>query len=204
MTYGDVRRITLPPAQSTGDAAVEEALRSRRSVRDFADEPLSLAQVSQLLWAAQGITSREGFRTAPSAGALYPLEAYLVVGEAEGVPPGVYAYQPQPHALMAVAEGDRLQRLSDAALSQGWIARASAVIVLGAAARRTTRKYGRRGHRYVHMEVGHAAQNVYLQAMSLGLGTTMVGAFHDEQVRDVLEMADDVEPLCLLPIGRPR
>jgi SagB-type dehydrogenase family enzyme len=204
MSHGDAPPIALPPSQPAGDATVEEALQSRRSVREFTEAPLSLAQVSQLLWAAQGITSPMGFRTAPSAGALYPLEAYLVAGKVTDLAPGVYAYDPHAEALEIRGEGDRRRRLAEAALSQDWIATSPAVIVLGAVARRTTHKYGERGHRYVHMEVGHAAQNVYLQAAALGLGTTMVGAFRDEKVQAVMAMHDDVAPLCLLPIGRPR
>ena len=182
---------------------VERTLATRRSIRDFSDEPLSLAQVSQLLWAAQGQTSPEGYRAAPSAGALYPLDAYLAAGEVAGLAAGVYLYDPRDHALEGIAPLDRRRQLSDAALGQGWIRRAAAVIVLAAVYRRTTRKYGERGHRYVHMEAGHAAQNVYLQAASLGLGTTTVGAFYDERIRAVLELPRAAEPLCLLPIGRP-
>jgi len=196
--------IALPEPQHGLGMPVEQALRSRRSVRGFTGEPLSLAQVSQLLWAAQGITSLRGFRTAPSAGALYPLEVYLVAGDVSGLPQGVYVYDPRVHALGRVAGGDRRRQLSDAALAQDWTATSAAVIVLAAVPRRTTRKYGNRGHRYVLLEAGHAAQNVYLQATSLGLGTTAVGAFRDARIQAALEMPLDHKPLYLLPVGKTR
>jgi SagB-type dehydrogenase family enzyme len=196
-------RIVLPSPEVETGVPVERTLSSRRSVREFSGEPLSLAQISQMLWAAQGKTSTQGYRTAPSAGALYPLDVYLAAGEIAGLPVGVYRYDPTGHALERVALEDRRRQLSDAALAQGWIRSAAAVIVLTAVFRRTTRKYGERGHRYVHLEAGHAAQNVYLQAASLGLGTTTVGAFHDERVKAVLELPPEAEPLCLLPVGRP-
>lgn len=196
-------RIALPAPQIGAGMPVEQALRSRRSIRELDSKPLSLAQISQMVWAVQGTTSPEGYRTAPSAGALYPLDVYLVAGEVTGLPAGVYLYDPRAHELARVAPDDRRRQLGAAALAQGWIGKASAVIVLTAVFRRTTRKYGERGHRYVHLEAGHAAQNVYLQATSLGLGTTTVGAFHDERVKAVLELPQETQPLCLLPIGFP-
>jgi SagB-type dehydrogenase family enzyme len=196
-------RIALPSPEVETGKPVERTLNSRRSIREFSGETLSLAQISQMLWAAQGQTSPQGYRTAPSAGALYPLDVYLAVGEITGLPAGVYLYDPRGHALERVGSEDRRRQLSDAALAQIWIRRAAAVIILAAVFRRTTRKYGERGHRYVHLEAGHAAQNVYLQAVSLGLGTTTVGAFHDERVKAVLELPQEADPLCLLPIGRP-
>ena len=196
-------RIALPEPEVGAGMPVETALRSRRSIRDFNGNPLSLAQVSQMVWAAQGTTSPEGYRSAPSAGALYPLDVYLLTQNVVGLTAGVYLYHPQQHELDKIVAGDRRRELSDAALAQGWIRMAAAVIVLAAVFRRTTRKYGERGHRYVHLEAGHAAQNVYLQATSLGLGTTTVGAFHDERVKAVLELPAEAQPLCLLPIGFP-
>lgn len=199
----DDGRVALPSPEVETGKPVEWTLNSRRSVREFSDETLSLAQVSQMLWAAQGQTGPHGFRTAPSAGALYPLDVYLAVGKIAGLPAGVYLYDSRDHALEMVAPGDRRRQLSDAALAQGWIRTAAAVIVLTAVFPRTIRKYGQRGRRYVYLEAGHAGQNVYLQAASLGLGTTTVGAFHDERVKAVLELPQEAEPLCLLPVGRP-
>ncbi|MFH0943224.1 MAG: SagB/ThcOx family dehydrogenase [Candidatus Beckwithbacteria bacterium] len=195
-------RIKLPEPKFEGKIPVEKAIRERRSVRDYQDESLSLPEISQLLWAAQGITSPEGLRTVPSAGALYPLEIYLVVGKVEGLPPGVYKYQPKDHQLVKVVEGDKRDQLSQAALNQTWIKEAPVVIVISAVYERTTAKYGERGIRYVYMEVGHAGQNIYLQAVALDLGTVTVGAFSDEQVKALLQMAKEEQPLYLMPVGR--
>jgi SagB-type dehydrogenase family enzyme len=195
-------RIKLPEPVYESDVPVEQALLQRQSVRDYTDRPLSLAEMAQLLWAAQGITHSGGKRTAPSAGALYPLEVYLVVGEVGGLADGVYKYIPADHELVRVGEGDRRAELSTAALSQESIEEAPAAIVITAIYERTTVKYGERGIRYVHMEVGSAAQNVYLQAVSLDLGTVFIGAFHDQDVKRVLELPDEEQPLCIMPVGR--
>ncbi len=174
----------------------------RRSVREYADLPLSLEEVSQLLWAAQGITSDWGGRTAPSAGALYPLEVYLVVGSVDNLGVGVYKYQPQEHALVRVGDGDVRAELASAALRQSFVAEAAVDIVIGAVYERTTRKYGDRGVRYVHMEAGHAAQNIYLEVVALDLGTVTIGAFSDELVMDILDMPESEVPLYIMPVGR--
>ena len=174
----------------------------RRSVRSYADEPLTLAEISQLLWAAQGITSPGGGRTAPSAGALYPLEVYLLAGEVTELPAGVYHYISKEHALIPVAEGDHRQALYEAALSQNAVKDAAAVMVITAVYERTTVKYGGRGIQYVHMEAGTAAQNIYLQVVSLDLGTVFIGAFHDDQVKRILRLGKDEIPLAILPVGR--
>ena len=198
------QRIPLPAAASGGEMPVEEALEQRRSIREFSRDGLELDDVSQLLWAAQGVTSRRGFRAAPSAGALYPLELYVVAGDVAGLSPGVYRYRPKKHDLVLVADGDRRKPLAAAALEQGWVRRAPAVLVIAAVYERTMAKYGQRGLRYVHMEVGHAAQNVYLQATARGLGTVMVGAFEDDEVREVLGLPEDHEPLGIMPVGHER
>jgi SagB-type dehydrogenase family enzyme len=198
------QRIPLPAAASGGEMPVEEALEQRRSIREFSRDGLELEDVSQLLWAAQGVTGRRGYRAAPSAGALYPLEIYVVAGDVAGLSPGVYRYRPDKHDLVLVADGDRRKPLASAALDQGWVRRAPAVLVIAAVYERTMAKYGERGRRYVHMEVGHAAQNVYLQATARGLGTVMVGAFDDDEVREVLGLPADHEPLGIMPVGHGR
>ncbi len=195
--------ISLPAPRADSDRSLERTLRERRSVRDFRPAALKLAEVSQLLWAAQGITSREGFRTAPSAGALYPLEVYLVVGRVEGLGAGVYLYRPHGHKLLPVGAGDRRDALAAAAYGQQWVEDGAAVLVFSAVERRTTRKYGSRGVRYVHIEVGHAAQNAFLQAVALGLAAAVVGAFDDARVHDLIDMGEDEQPLYLMPVGRP-
>jgi SagB-type dehydrogenase family enzyme len=191
--------IALPTPEMDGDMSLEETLQTRRSVRSFLDEPLELSEISQLLWAAQGITDSSGKRTAPSAGALYPLEVYLVSKD------GVYHYNPREHSLTSVREGDLRSELCRVALDQEMILEAPVTIVFTAVFERTEKKYGSaRSARYVHMEVGHAAQNVLLQAVALNLGATPAGAFQDEGVHSVLGLPHDHEPLYLIPIGRPK
>lgn len=196
--------VRLPEPSLEGKLPVERALALRRSVREFASEPLPLSAASQLLWAAQGVTEPGGGRTAPSAGALYPLEVYLVAGAVTGLPPGVYHYEPRRHRLVLTAKGDRRAGVAEAALDQDWVAEAPAILVLAAVQQRTARKYGARAARYVHIEVGHAAQNVYLQALALGLGTTVVGAYRDDPLAGLLELPRQAKPLALLPVGVPR
>lgn len=195
--------ITLPDPRLEGGVSLEAALGARRSIREYADEALTLDDVSQLLWAAQGITGPAGVRAAPSAGALYPLELYLVAGAVQGLPAGIYRYLPRRHALERTAEGDRRAALARAALRQDWVAGAPAIVALAAVYSRTTGKYGDRGRKYVHMDVGHVAQNVYLQAVALDLGTTFVGAFHDNQVKQALKLPAAEHPLGLMPVGHP-
>jgi len=187
-----------------GSQSLETLLSLRRSAREFAASALTLAQAAQLAWAAQGISDPRGLRTAPSAGALYPLELYLVAGAVEGLDPGVYRYLPRGHRLERTAEGDRRPQLARAALGQGRLADAPAVFVIGAVYERTAVKYGDRAPRYVQMEAGHAGQNLFLQATALGLGTVVVGAFRNEGVARVLVLPASVKPLSLMPVGAPR
>jgi SagB-type dehydrogenase family enzyme len=196
-------KIKLPEPKYNSDTSVEQALHERRSVREYRDEPLTLIEVSQLLWAAQGITdSRRGYRTAPSAGALYPLDVYLVISDVEGVTNGIYKYKPHQHELVRIRSGNVRNELTIAALGQTCVEESAMVIVFSAVYERTTQKYGNRGIRYAHMEAGHAAQNVFLQAVSLDLGLVVVGAFKDEEVRKILNMSDKEQPLYILPVGR--
>ena len=194
--------LSLPTPLYDGETSLERALLERRSVRNYTGEPLKLAEVSQLLWATQGITSPSRGRTAPSAGALYPLEIYLLAGEVSGLPVGVYHYLPAEHALTLVLEADQRLALYQAALRQNAVKDAAAVIVIAAVYERTTVKYGERGVQYVHMEVGSAAQNIYLQATTLDLGTVFIGAFHKDQVEMVLGLGEDEIPLSIMPVGR--
>lgn len=194
--------IKLPEPRYDSETSLETALLKRRSVREYTDEPLTLAEVSQLLWAAQGITDARGLRTAPSAGALYPLELYLVVGNVKNLPSGIYKYNIEKHQLSRVARGDKRPDLYSVALFQSPVYDAPAVIVIAAVYERTKAKYGERAVRYVHMEAGHAAQNVYLQAETLGLGTVCIGAFEDQEVKEVLKIKEEEQPLYLMPVGR--
>jgi len=196
--------IALPAPRMAGTVSVEEAIRERRSHRQFTRDPIPLGEISQVLWAAQGISDGgRGFRTVPSAGALYPLEVMLVAGDVTGILPGVYRYLPEEHALRRVRDGDIRSDLMAAGLGQSAIGGAPATIVIAADYRRTTVKYGDRGIRYVHMEAGHAGQNVYLQARALGLATVAIGAFSDEEVRRLLLLAPGEELLYLMPVGYP-
>jgi SagB-type dehydrogenase family enzyme len=179
-------------------------LQVRRSVREFRDDPITLAQLSQLLWAAQGITDSRGLRTAPSAGALYPLELYVLAGDVAGLPEGIYKYRVNGHKLLRLSAEDRRRQLERAAWDQDYVRRNAALIVFAAVESRTTGKYGRRGLRYIHIEVGHAAQNVMLQAQALGLGAAVVGAFDDDRVEDLLDVPGNEQALYLMPIGKPR
>jgi SagB-type dehydrogenase family enzyme len=193
--------INLPAPTLDGGTSIEASLLSRRSVRHFIGSGLTLNALSQLLWAAQGVTDPRGFRTAPSAGALYPLEITVVAGHVSGLGQGVYRYDPDGHALVKTGDRDRREALWRAALEQPPVRYAPLVVVFCGVYERTTRKYGERGIRYVHMEAGHAAQNVSLQAVSLGLGTVPIGAFRDEQVKSTLGLKSDESPLYLLPVG---
>jgi len=186
--------------------SVEEAIARRRSVRRYARESLSLSQLSQVLWAAQGLTGGGRFRAAPSAGATYPLEVFVIIGKGsvEGVDEGVYHYNVKEHSLEPHKGGDLREELSIAALDQEFIAQAPVDIVICAVYERTWRRYGRRAERYVPMEVGHVGENIHLQAVALGLATVMVGAFEDEQVRKLMDLADEVRPLYIIPLGKPR
>jgi len=194
--------VTLPEPRHDSDVSIEQTLLSRRSIRSFADEPLTLQEVSQLLWAAQGITDSLGRRTAPSAGALYPLEIYAVAGNVKGLTPGVYKYEPEKHQLVRVMDGDIRGELSSAALGQSSVRGGAVAFVVTAVYERTTVKYGDRGIRYVHIEVGHAAENLCLQATAMDLGAVTVGAFDDEQVATVLNLPEDEQPLYIIPVGR--
>lgn len=192
--------VPLPGPGKTGPLSVEEAISRRRSVREFGDAAVLLSEVSQLLWAAQGITGEDGFkRAAPSAGAKYPMEIFVVAGRVDDLAPGVYRYIPKTHSLEVIRRGDLRSELCDEALSQEWVEEAALDIVIVGVYSRTMEKYGERGIRYVHMEVGAVAENIYLQAETLGLGTTFVGAFSDEGVKKVLRI--DAAPLGIMPVG---
>ena len=194
--------VELPQPQLIGAISVEQALKSRRSVRSFKPEALTLGELSQLLWAAQGVSGVH-YRTAPSAGALYPLEVYVAAGNVECLDAGVYRYIPESHALSEVRKGDVLKSLSRAAYWQKHAGAGAIAIVFSAVYERTTGKYGKQGIRFAHMEAGHAGQNVYLQAEALGLGTVVIGVFMDSWVKNVLRMGENERPLSIMPVGKP-
>ena len=194
----------LPPPRTAGTVSVEQAVHQRRTVRSFSAHPLTLDALSQLLWAAQGITGSRGFkRAAPSAGALYPMDVYAVAGEAgiDSVGAGVYRYAPEGHALSLVARGDLRKAVAEAALSQMWMARAPLSIVITAEYERSRVKYGNRSVRYAMIEAGHIGQNLFLQAEALDLKAGIVGAFHDQELMRVMEIPRAHEPLLIMPVG---
>lgn len=194
----------LPPPRKRGEMSLEEAIARRRSVRRYKRESLSLSQLSQILWAAQGITDAEGLRAAPSAGATYPLEVFVLIGGdgVEGLEAGIYHYNVENHSLHLHKGGDLREELSIAALDEEFIAEAPVDIVICALYERTSWQYGRRAERYVHMEVGHVGENIHLQAAALGLAVVMVGAFHDEEVSRVMDLDKEVKPLYIIPLGK--
>ena len=226
----DKEVVLLPEPALRGKMSLEEALANRRSRRDFENKALTLKQLGQLLWAGQGRTDSSGLRTAPSAGALYPIELYVVVENVRGLAPGVYRYEmgetarkvgisvgislprnirPRVHyeskevsySLRKIKDGKLLESLQQACLGQSVVAAAPVCIVVAADYARTSKKYESRAPRYVHMEAGHIGQNIYLQAESLGLGTCAVGAFSDSEVKSLLSIRED--PLCVMPVGVP-
>ncbi len=202
----------LPRPRLLSEVSVEEALQSRRSIRTYMDLPLSLAEVSQLLWAAYGLNKpidnapdflRGGLRTAPSAGALYPLEVYLVARNVTGLASGIYLYKSETHQLITLVGADRWQDVSDAAFNQPHFETAAAAIVYSAVFERNTQKYGERGReRYVCMDLGHSAENVYLQAYALKIGTCAIGAFNDLALKQAIRMTRAEEPLYIMPLGK--
>ena len=190
--------MALPEPKLQGELSFEEALAQRRSVRSFTEEELTLEEISQLLWAAQGLTVAWGGRTAPSAGALYPLEVYVATAN------GLYRYAPQGHKVIIESQADLRLKLWEAGLKQDAIRDAPAVFVIAAIYERTAKKYGGRAERYVKLEAGHACQNILLQAVALHLGAVPIGAFYDDQVQAALSLPPDHEPLYIIPVGHPR
>ena len=201
----------LPSPVTEGGMAVEKALSRRRSRRSFTGDPVAAEDLSQLMWAAYGLTEpfvgdlheKGGFRTAPSAGGLYPLELYVLVGHVEGIDPGVYRYVAAEHQIIRVIDRDVKKELSAAALHQEMISSAQACLFYSAVFSRSTMRYGSRGsERYVCMDLGHSAQNVYLQAEALHLGTCAIGAFDDRAVRKVMQLPEEEVPVYIMPIGK--
>jgi SagB-type dehydrogenase family enzyme len=194
----------LPPPKTDGSVSLEQAIQQRRTVRKFASEALRPAALSQLLWAAQGITGSRGYkRAAPSAGALYPMDVYVIVGRdgVDAAAAGVYRYEPLGHRISLLQENDVRVPAARAALSQMWMAGAPISLVITAEYGRATAKYGKRGVRYAMIEAGHIAQNVLLQAAALGLKAGIIGAFHDADLVRVLGIPRSHEPLLILPVG---
>jgi len=199
-------QVYLPSPGQKGGMSLAEAIARRRSIRRFAPQPVSQTQLSQILWAAQGTSDTLWkYRAVPSAGATYPLEIFVVCGTncIEGIGGGIYHYNADSHSLTRRHKEDMRLELARAALDQEFIYEAPVDIVICAVYERTLSRYGARGERYVHMEVGHAGQNIYLQDTSLGLATVAIGAFYDKQVRNVLQLEEQYKPLYIMPVGKP-
>ncbi len=194
----------LPQPKTEGMVSVERAIKQRRTIRVYDPQVLHLDQLSQLLWSAQGITGRDGFkRAAPSAGALYPMDVYTVVGQdsVEQIEAGVYHYESKGHMLSQVTKQDLRDRFARAALLQMWMAKAPVNFVITAEYSRVTGKYGKRGVRYALIEAGHIGQNLFLQAEALGLKAGIVGAFHDKELVEIMKLPRLHEPLLIMPVG---
>lgn len=208
--------IILPEPMTDGKVSLEKALMGRRSIRNFSSDSLTIFEISQILWSAQGITKKikepssgwrgdkwpGGLRTAPSAGALYPIELYIATARVTGLPQGLYKYIPQEHTITRVLDGDKRMDISDAALKQKSIQNASAVIIIFGVIDRTTAKYGDRAPRYVNIECGAVCQNIYLQSYTLNLGAVFAGAFNDEKLKSVLNVPENEYPLGIMPLGK--
>jgi SagB-type dehydrogenase family enzyme len=206
--YPSAPRIPLSPPQTEGGAPVWDVFRERRSVRRFGNEPLQEAELSQLLWAAQGITRvnrGSGFRTAPSAGALYPVETYLVVHAVEGIEPGVYHYSVEKHELDQLKTGDFRTDVARAALDQEIAYWANVVFVWTAVFERSKWKYRQRAYRYVYLDAGHIAQNVALAAVALGLSSCQIAALYDDEVNTLLDVDGvDESAIYMTVVGKPK
>jgi SagB-type dehydrogenase family enzyme len=211
------QEIKLPAPRLDGDFSLEKAMQMRRSVREYSPEAITLEELSQLLWACQGISGSVSFqnegktvtidlRTAPSAGALYPLEVFVVVSRVEGLEAGIYHYQPgskdTSHSLIRIQSGDKGYELSQAALGQDCIKNAAVSFVMGAYVERTSVKYGERAEQYVFIEAGHAGQNICLQAQAFDIGTVTVGAFHEDKIAKLL--GTDAKPVYMICCGKKK
>lgn len=204
IAFGDAQEISLPTMQVDGKISVENAMSKRQTYRSFRSVAITQGQLGQFLWAANGNRPGTSRKVIPSAGALYPLEIYAVVGEngVTGLPAGIYNYIPSNHSITKTFDGDKRDDVAAAALNQSWLANAPVIIVISAIYERTTRKYGERGVRYVHMESGAADQNLYLEAVAQGLYAGTIGAFDDASVSEVMHFPSNVKPLLLVGVGK--
>lgn len=186
------------------DFTLETAMLGRRSVREYREEPIGEQDLSRLLWSLQGVSDESrGFRTVPSAGALYPLSVYVIAERVDGLPPGGYRYDPDSHSLTMVFEESHAEAVYEAALSQAPVSQAAALFLIAADYGITEERYGDRAERYVHLEAGHAGQNLSLMAVACDLSTVPIGAFDDEAIGEAFGLMEDQIPLYLFPVGVP-
>ncbi len=189
--------IKLPKPILKGNKSLEECIYERESVRKYQDRVIEIEKVSQILWAAQGKKGQK--RTVPSAGATYPLEIYVTLNDK-----GYFHYDFEDHVLKLVSEENISKNLTEESWNQTFIEEAYLNILICADYSRTTQRYGERGIRYVYMEVGHCAQNIHLEAIALGLVSVPIGAFQDQNIKDVMRLPSNIDPLYIIPIGYPR
>lgn len=194
--------IQLPEPRLSSEVSLEESLNKRRSTRSYSDEPVTLQEISQLLWAAQGITDDSGHRTAPSAVALYPLTIYVVAGNIPGIVNGVYVYDPEKHSIQRIIDRDIRNELSIAAMGQVSVKQGAVSFVVTVDYGIVMSRFGDKGERFGTLEAGHAAQNLCLQATALDLGLVTAGAINDDQVADVLDLPENLTPLYIIPVGK--
>lgn len=189
--YPEAKKILLEKPQVISKLAFDEIIKKRKSIRDFSDKPISLNQLSYLLWASTGIQRKEygyEFRTAPSAGALYPIETYLVVNSVEGISAGIYHYSIKDHNLEQLKIGDFSNEIALAALDQVMCEYASVVFIWTAIFNRSKWKYDQRAYRYIYLDCGHIAENLALAATNINLGSCQIGALYDDEVNDIISV----------------
>jgi SagB-type dehydrogenase family enzyme len=192
-----MEQVQLPEPDIEGTMPLESCITKRRSVRRYSGEPLTVAQISQLCWAAQGITDTlNGHRAVPSAGATFPAEIFIVT------PDGIFRYLSDTHGLQTVSDDDVRPELCNACLGQGFVKQAPLSVIIGMIPKRTTGQYGARGERYVVLEAGHIAQNLHLQAIALGLDSVAVGAYKDNAVAEAVKLPEEIEPVYIVTIGK--
>jgi SagB-type dehydrogenase family enzyme len=196
--------VTLPQPRTDGGISVEKALLERRSIRSFRNESLTLDEVSQLSWAAQGVTDDKGHRTSPSAMATYPLEIYLLAGNVTGLPAGVYHYSPLGHNLTLISKGNKIPEFFNSSRGgrEDWRRGSPAVFIITGVFERTYKISGQDLSRFVYIEAGAAAENLLLQVVSLGLGSTYTAGFDENKTKEYLALSPGEEPIGVLPVGR--
>ncbi len=196
------RYIPLPQPDKKGKVSIEEVLSKRRSIRNYLNEPIKLSEITQLLWAAQGITANDGRRASPSAGATYPIEIYLANGSVIGLNKGLYKYIPEKHSLQLIYEKDLFFEICKSTYQIELLKRSAGLFIITAIPEKTTSVYAERGFRYIYMEAGHIGENIALQGVSLGIGTVMIGAFDDHKLSEILKLNKGEIPLYIIPIGK--
>jgi SagB-type dehydrogenase family enzyme len=205
--YPDAPKYKLDAVQIKGGMPLWEAIYHRRSIRNFKSDPMTKNVLSQLLWATQGITHEAvgfEFRAAPSAGALYPVETYLVIHNIEEIEPGIYHYNVQNHELEQLEKGDFRESSARAALDQDMAFSANVVFIWTAVFQRSKWKYDQRAYRYVYLDAGHIAQNLALAAVSLNLGTCQIGALYDDEVNKLIGIDGEEESVIYMTVvGQP-